>query len=110
MTKYFELAWKIPVPQPLQDGAICDRWTEVVFLTPGSSEIRVDKVFSSLQEKETVDYEPDCTFVVDDCGFFISWKSDSRVKKGCKNITCFKSANCVTIQALALKSSTDALI
>ena len=29
MTKYFELDWKIPVPQPLQDGAVFDRWTEV---------------------------------------------------------------------------------
>lgn len=59
MTKYFELDWKRPVSQLLLDGAQCDRWTE---------------------EKETVDYEPDCKFFVDDDGFFISWKSDSRVK------------------------------
>lgn len=58
MTKYFELEWKIPVPPELQEGSIGDRWVE---------------------EKETFDFEPDCTFKIDECGFFISWKSDGKV-------------------------------
>ncbi len=60
MTKYFEFQWKIPVPDALQGGAVCDRWTE---------------------EKEAVDFEAECKFTVDDCGFFIAWKSSQRVSK-----------------------------
>ena len=59
MTKYVEFGWKRPVPDSLLAGAVCDRWTE---------------------EKEAgVDFEPDCKLSVDDCGFFIAWKSESRV-------------------------------
>lgn len=29
MTKYFEFAWKIPVPEGIRKVAVCDRWTEV---------------------------------------------------------------------------------
>jgi len=32
MTKAYKLNWHIPVPQELQDGALCDRWTEVIEL------------------------------------------------------------------------------
>lgn len=58
MTKYFELNWKIPVPQELQDGTIGDRWVE---------------------EKESFDFEPECKFKIDESGFFISWKSEGKV-------------------------------
>ena len=58
MTKYFELDWKIPVPPELQEGTMGDRWVE---------------------EKETFDFEPDCKFKIDECGFFISWKSEGKV-------------------------------
>ena len=34
MTKYFQLDWKRPVPETLQLGAICDRWTEVNLINP----------------------------------------------------------------------------
>jgi len=58
MTKAFELQWKIPVPKPLLDGATFTRWTE---------------------EKDSgTDLEPNCLMKVDDCGFFISWKSEDR--------------------------------
>ncbi|TRY75722.1 hypothetical protein TCAL_08675, partial [Tigriopus californicus] len=56
MTKFIQLDWKIPVPEDLQLGTNCDRWTE---------------------EKEVVDFEADCRVIVDDCGFFIAWKSTS---------------------------------
>ena len=58
MTKYFELNWKIPVPPQLQEGTVGDRWVE---------------------DKENFDCEPDCKFKVDDCGFFLSWKSEGKV-------------------------------
>ena len=58
MTKYFELDWKIPVPNELQTGSSGDRWVE---------------------EKESFDFEPDCVFKIDECGFFVSWKSDGKV-------------------------------
>ena len=51
MTKAFKLNWHIPVPTPLQEGALTDRWTEDA-------------------------YETDCNVRVDDCGFFIYWKSE----------------------------------
>ena len=38
--------------------------------------------FIKNQDKETADYESDCLFKVDDYGFFISWKSDSKVSNG----------------------------
>lgn len=59
MTKKFEFNWQIPVPQPLLDGAIFDRWTE---------------------EKDNTDLELACTFKVDEYGFFIYWKSEGKVK------------------------------
>ena len=55
MTKAFKLNWHIEVPQELQEGSLVDRWTE------------------------DGDFEPDCTVKVDDCGFFIYWKSEARV-------------------------------
>lgn len=59
MTKKFEFNWQIPVPQPLLDGAIFDRWTE---------------------EKDNTESELGCTFKVDEFGFFIYWKSEGKVK------------------------------
>lgn len=59
MTKKFEFNWQIPVPQPLLDGAIFDRWTE---------------------EKDNTELELACTFKVDEYGFFIYWKSEGKVK------------------------------
>ena len=56
MTKAFKLNWHIEVPQELQEGSLVDRWTE------------------------DGDFESDCTVKVDDCGFFIYWKSESRVR------------------------------
>jgi hypothetical protein len=32
MTKYFQLDWKRPVPDALQLGTTCDRWSEVSFV------------------------------------------------------------------------------
>lgn len=58
MTKKFEFNWQIPVPQPLLDGAVFDRWTE---------------------EKDNTDLELACAFKVDEYGFFIYWKSEGRV-------------------------------
>lgn len=55
MTKKFEFNWQIPVPQPLLDGCIFDRWTE---------------------EKDNTDYEQNCLFKVDEYGFFVYWKGD----------------------------------
>ena len=56
MTKAFKLNWHIEVPRELQEGSLVDRWTE------------------------DGDFEPDCTVKVDDCGFFIYWKSEARVR------------------------------
>ncbi len=63
MTKYFELDWKIPVPKELQEGAEANRWVE---------------------EKENFDHEPGCKFKVDEDGFFVSWKSEGKVRKTVK--------------------------
>ncbi|XP_044731341.1 1-phosphatidylinositol 4,5-bisphosphate phosphodiesterase isoform X2 [Chrysoperla carnea] len=57
MTKKFEFDWRIPVPQPLLDGCVFDRWTE---------------------EKDNTELEPGCMFKVDEYGFFIYWKSEGR--------------------------------
>ena len=54
MTKAFKLDWHLEVPAGLQEGAKADRWTE------------------------DGDFEEDCTVRVDDCGFFIYWKSNGR--------------------------------
>lgn len=54
MTKAFKLNWHRDVPLDLQDGTIVDRWTE------------------------DGDVEQECTVKVDDCGFFIHWKSELR--------------------------------
>ena len=54
MTKAVTLDWKVPVPKELLEGSTFDRWTE---------------------EKDSCDVEYDCLFQVDDCGFFIFWKS-----------------------------------
>ena len=58
MTKYFELNWKIPVAPKLQEGTVGDRWTE---------------------ENQNFDFEAECKFKIDECGFFISWKSEGKV-------------------------------
>lgn len=58
MTKKFEFDWRIPVPEPLLKGAIFDRWTE---------------------EKDNTEWEQRALFTVDDCGFFIYWKSEGKV-------------------------------
>ena len=58
MTKKFEFNWHIPVPEPLLQGCVFDRWNE---------------------EKDSSDFEPGCLFKVDEYGFFIYWKSDPRV-------------------------------
>lgn len=55
MTKRFEFSWQIPVPEPLLQGCIFDRWTE---------------------EKDSSNFEPRCMFKVDQYGFFIYWKSE----------------------------------
>jgi phosphatidylinositol phospholipase C, beta len=57
MTKQYEFNWRIPVPEPLLQGCICDRWEE---------------------EKDQVEYEPNCMFKVDELGFFIYWKSEGK--------------------------------
>ncbi|XP_045599876.1 1-phosphatidylinositol 4,5-bisphosphate phosphodiesterase isoform X3 [Procambarus clarkii] len=57
MTKYFDFVWRKEVDPRLQEGAVFDRWTE---------------------DKESYDYEPKCTFKVDEYGFFVYWKSEGR--------------------------------
>ncbi|XP_050663600.1 1-phosphatidylinositol 4,5-bisphosphate phosphodiesterase isoform X2 [Leptidea sinapis] len=57
MTKRFEFNWQIPVPEPLLQGAVFDRWTE---------------------EKDNTELELNCLFKVDEYGFFIYWKSDGK--------------------------------
>ncbi|KAL1455586.1 hypothetical protein WDU94_009670 [Cyamophila willieti] len=57
MTKKFEFNWHIPVPQPLLDGCVFDRWNE---------------------DKDSSDLEPSCMFKVDTNGFFIFWKSENK--------------------------------
>ncbi|XP_028037208.1 1-phosphatidylinositol 4,5-bisphosphate phosphodiesterase isoform X3 [Bombyx mandarina] len=57
MTKKFEFNWQIPVPEPLLQGAVFDRWTE---------------------EKDNTEFEQNCLFKVDEYGFFIYWKSDGK--------------------------------
>lgn len=58
MTKKFEFDWHIPVPEPLLQGCVFDRWTE---------------------EKDSSEFEPGCMFKVDENGFFIYWKSEGKV-------------------------------
>nr|CAD7199566.1 unnamed protein product [Timema douglasi] len=55
MTKKFEFNWHIPVPEPLIQGCLFDRWTE---------------------EKDSTELETGCMFKVDEYGFFIYWKSE----------------------------------
>lgn len=55
MTKAFKLNWHLEVPAELTAGCTAvDRWTE------------------------DGDHEPECAVKVDDCGFFIHWKSEPR--------------------------------
>lgn len=58
MTKKFEFDWQIPVPQPLLDGCVFDRWTDESGI------------------------EAACMFKVDEFGFFIYWKSEGKVRYG----------------------------
>lgn len=60
MTKKFDFNWQIPVPDVLLTGGTFDRWTE---------------------EKDNTDLELQCTFKVDQYGFFIYWKSEGRVSE-----------------------------
>ncbi|XP_073980510.1 no receptor potential A isoform X1 [Rhodnius prolixus] len=57
MTKKFEFNWHVPVPEPLLQGCVFDRWNE---------------------DKDSSDIEPNCLFKVDEYGFFIYWKSEGR--------------------------------
>lgn len=57
MTKRFEFNWQIPVPDALQAGCVFDRWFE---------------------DKDNTEFEPGCTFKVDEYGFFVYWKSEGR--------------------------------
>uniref|UniRef100_A0A6M2DTI9 1-phosphatidylinositol 4,5-bisphosphate phosphodiesterase n=1 Tax=Xenopsylla cheopis TaxID=163159 RepID=A0A6M2DTI9_XENCH len=57
MTKKLEFNWHIPVPEALLKGDVFDRWTE---------------------DKDSTDLELNCTFKVDEYGFFIYWKSEGR--------------------------------
>lgn len=59
MTKKYEFKWVIPVPEELKEGCSFDRWFET---------------------KDIQDYEKDCTFKVDEYGFFLYWKSEERVR------------------------------
>ncbi|XP_034238363.1 1-phosphatidylinositol 4,5-bisphosphate phosphodiesterase isoform X2 [Thrips palmi] len=54
MTKKFDFDWQIPVPQPLLDGCVFDRWTDEGGI------------------------EAACMFKVDEFGFFIYWKSEGK--------------------------------
>lgn len=58
MTKKFDFDWRIPVPEHLLAGCVCDRWTE---------------------EKDNTDFERNALFKVDEYGFFIYWKSEGKV-------------------------------
>ena len=58
MTKRFEFDWQLKVPEALKTGCIFDRWTE-----------------------DSTDIELNCTFKVDEYGFFIYWQSEGRVSK-----------------------------
>ncbi|EZA57110.1 1-phosphatidylinositol 4,5-bisphosphate phosphodiesterase isoform X2 [Ooceraea biroi] len=57
MTKKFEFNWQIEVPEALRTGCVFDRWTE---------------------EKDNTEIEFDCTFKVDEYGFFIYWQSEGK--------------------------------
>ncbi|XP_033339161.1 1-phosphatidylinositol 4,5-bisphosphate phosphodiesterase isoform X3 [Megalopta genalis] len=57
MTKRFEFNWQIEVPLPLRRGCVFDRWSE---------------------EKDNTELEAECTFKVDEYGFFIYWQSVGR--------------------------------
>lgn len=59
MTKKYEFKWVIPVPEELKEGCSFDRWFET---------------------KDIQDFEKDCTFKVDEYGFFLYWKSEDRVR------------------------------
>ena len=55
MTKHVDFQWKVPVPKELLQGAVFDRWSE-----------------------EDNDLELEAEFRVDECGFYIHWKSEGR--------------------------------
>ncbi|XP_055923291.1 1-phosphatidylinositol 4,5-bisphosphate phosphodiesterase isoform X2 [Eupeodes corollae] len=57
MTKKYEFDWIIPVPPELTTGLVFDRWFE---------------------DKDTTDFEKDALFRVDEYGFFLYWKSESK--------------------------------
>ncbi|KAA0708140.1 1-phosphatidylinositol 4,5-bisphosphate phosphodiesterase beta-4 [Triplophysa tibetana] len=55
MTKSYEFNWQKRVPEFLQEGAVFDRFDEDPFV-----------------------FEPNCSFKVDEFGFFLKWKSDGK--------------------------------
>ncbi|XP_015593431.1 1-phosphatidylinositol 4,5-bisphosphate phosphodiesterase isoform X2 [Cephus cinctus] len=57
MTKRFEFNWQVEVPEPLRTGCVFDRWSE---------------------EKDNTEIELNCTFKVDEYGFFIYWQSEGK--------------------------------
>jgi hypothetical protein len=65
MTKYFQLDWQRPVPEQLQLGAICDRWTEVNICAVSLQSINIGKSVDSHKwchcRDQSVTY--DCHFV-----------------------------------------------
>lgn len=73
MTKKFEFNWQIPVPPELTEGAVFDRWTE---------------------EKDNTELELNCTFKVDEYGFFIYWKSEGKVRLEDKTILSLIDRHC----------------
>jgi hypothetical protein len=79
MTKKFEFNWQIEVPEALRTGCVFDRWTD---------------------EKDNTEIEFDCTFKVDEYGFFIYWQSEGKVSvslpsfrlPGSKGAKCLEDA------------------
>ncbi|ROL50504.1 1-phosphatidylinositol 4,5-bisphosphate phosphodiesterase beta-4 [Anabarilius grahami] len=59
MTKSYQFNWQKRVPEFLQEGAAFDRFDEDPFV-----------------------FEPSCHFKVDEFGFFLTWKSDGKIKQG----------------------------
>ncbi|XP_057207994.1 1-phosphatidylinositol 4,5-bisphosphate phosphodiesterase beta-4 isoform X1 [Triplophysa rosa] len=55
MTKSYEFNWQKHVPDFLKEGAVFDRFDEDPFV-----------------------FEPNCSFKVDEFGFFLTWKSDGK--------------------------------
>lgn len=81
MTKHVDFQWKVPVPPELLKGAVFDRWTE-----DGS-----------------IDTEPECMFKVDECGFYIYWKSEGH--EG--DVLDLSQVNCTDYQHIVFINEDD---